>query len=93
MLSEAGKHYVGGIIKSYSKKLIEEVNKKYNERTLRRMRQFYILFSDQNWSPLATNLTWSHYSELLSMKDMNKVNYYIMVSKSQNLSKRELRKK
>ncbi len=93
MLSEAGKHYGGGIIKSYSKKLIEEVNKKYNERTLRRMRQFYILFSDQNWSPLATNLTWSHYSELLSIKDMNKVNYYIMVSKSQNLSKRELRER
>ena len=40
LLSEAGKHYGGGIIKEYSNRLTEELNKKYNERTLRRMRQF-----------------------------------------------------
>ena len=41
LLSEAGKHYGEGIIKEYSKKLINEISKKYNERTLRRMRQCF----------------------------------------------------
>ena len=40
-LSEAGKHYGEGIIKKYSNLLINEIDKKYNERTLRRYRQFY----------------------------------------------------
>ena len=34
--------YGDGLIKEYSKKLIIDVNKQYNSRTLRRMRQFYI---------------------------------------------------
>ena len=93
MLNEAGKHYGEGIIKEYSKKLIGEINKRYNERTLRRMRQFYILFSDQNWSPLATNLTWSHYSEVFPLDNNEVINYYIKISEEQNLSVRELREK
>ena len=56
LLSEAGKHYGEGIIKEYSRRLISEINKNYNERTLRRMRQFYYVFSKENWSTLSTNL-------------------------------------
>ena len=41
MLSKAGKHYGEGIIKNYSIKLINEVDKKYNTTNLKRMRQFY----------------------------------------------------
>ena len=41
LLSDAGKHYGQGIIKEYSKKLIMEVDKKYNTTNLKRMRQFY----------------------------------------------------
>lgn len=41
MLAHAGKHYGEGIIKNYSIKLIKEVDKKYNETNLKRMRQFY----------------------------------------------------
>ena len=44
LLSEAGGLYGESIIKEYSKNLIIEVNKKFNERTLRRMRQFYRVF-------------------------------------------------
>lgn len=40
---------------------------------------------------MATQLTWSHYSELLSIKDINIVMYYIDIRISNNLSKRELR--
>lgn len=38
LLSEAGKHYGKGIIKKYSEKLSLDINRKYNERTLRNMR-------------------------------------------------------
>ena len=93
LLSEAGKHYGEGIIKEYSKKLINEISKKYNERTLRRMRQFYYVFSKENWSTLSTNLSWSHYSELLSIDNIAKINYYIKISIEQKLSVRQLREK
>lgn len=72
LLSEAGKHYGDGIIEKYSMKLEFEVGKKYNKRTLFRMRQFYILFKDEKVSPLGTQLTWAHFRELLSIKDKNK---------------------
>ena len=93
MLSEAGKHYGEGIIKEYSKRLTSELGKKYNERTLRRIRQFYNLCVDRKWSPMATKLSWSHYTELLSIKDERKLNYYINISIKNNLSKRQLREK
>lgn len=44
-------------------------------------------------APLAHLLTWSHYVELLTIKDINKLIYYINITISQNLSKRELRNK
>ena len=49
-------------------KLALEVGKKYNARTLQRIRQFYNIFSDTKWSPLVTKLTWSHYKVLLLLK-------------------------
>ena len=44
LLSRAGKEYGKNIIGSYAKKLAIEVGKKYNCRTLFRMKQFYNLF-------------------------------------------------
>ena len=93
LLSEAGKHYGEGIIKEYSRRLISEINKNYNERTLRRMRQFYLIFSKIKWSTLSTVLSWSHYSELLSMNNIDEIKYYIMITEQQNLSVRQLREK
>ena len=93
LLNEAGGKYGDNIIDEYSKKLVIEVGKKYNRRTLFRMKQFYNMFSDEKVSPLATQLTWSHYSELLSIKDINIVMYYIDITISNNLSKRELRER
>lgn len=93
LLTEAGGRYGDNIIDEYSQKLVVEVGKKYNRRTLFRMKQFYNMFSDEKVSPLATQLTWSHYTELLSIKDGNKLLYYINVAKNNSLSKRELREK
>ena len=57
------------------------------------MNPFYNMFNDEKVSPMATQLTWSHYTELLSIKDSNKLTYYINVTKDNNLSKRKLREK
>ena len=67
LLSKAGKEYGNDIIGSYAEKLVNEVGKKYNRRTLFRMKQFYNLFSNHKVSTMWTQLTWSHYTELLSM--------------------------
>jgi len=83
--------YGDGLIKEYSKKLVIEVGKTYNERTLRRIRQFYVIFKDINWSPLATNLSWSTLCELLPLKNINQIYYYINIISKYNLSKRQLR--
>ena len=93
LLSEAGKQYGEKIIENYYEKLVVEVGKKYNKRTLFRMRQFYKLVEDQKVSPVATQLTWSYYCELLSLKDINEINYYIKITSEQFLSKRQLREK
>ncbi len=93
LLSEAGKHYGEGIVKKYSVRLTSELGEKYNERTLRRFRQFYILFKNEKWSTLSTKLTWSHYSELLLLKGVNEINYYIEIGEIENLTVRELRQR
>ena len=85
--------YGDNLIKEYSKKLINEVGKKYNERTLRRIRQFYLLFKDEKWSTLSTKLTWSHYCEILPSKNIDEISYYVKISNEQNLSVRDLRKR
>ncbi len=90
LLSEAGKHYGEGIIKEYSKRLTNELGKGYTVTNLKYMRKFYNLLKSQ---PVADQLTWSHYVELLSIKDINKINYYIKITIDQNLSKRQLREK
>ena len=90
LLNEAGGKYGDKIIEEYSKKLVIEVGKKYNKRTLFRMKQFYIMFNDEKVSPLVTQLTWSHYLILLSVKDKNAVYYYIKQISIRNLSKRQL---
>lgn len=45
LLSETGKHYGKNIIRECSKMLVIEVGRKYNDRTLRSMRQLYVMFN------------------------------------------------
>lgn len=47
LLYEAGSVYGENIIGNYSKNLMVEVGKKYNYRTLYRMRKLYEVFSDE----------------------------------------------
>ena len=57
LLNEAGGKYGDKIIEEYSKRLMVEVEKKYNRRTLYRMRQFYVMFNNEKVSPVVTQLT------------------------------------
>ena len=91
LLYEAGSIYGEDIIGNYSQQLIIEVGKKYNKRTLFRMRQFYTIFSDEKVSTLSTKLSWSHYTELLSIKEENKLLYYLNIAINQAVGVRELR--
>ena len=93
MLSEAGKHYGEGIIKEYSKRLTSELGKNYSVRILYKIIKYYNYIINQKVSTVSAQLTWSHYTELLSLNDINKINYYIKITEEQNLSVRELRKK
>ncbi len=94
LLYDAGGKYGEAIIEKYSKKLQAEVGEKYNKRALFRMRQFYMIFSrSEKVSQLATQLTWSHYVELLPLKDENKILYYIQECLRFNLTRNELREK
>ena len=90
LLKEAGKHYGEGIIKVYSEKLKDDIGKKYSVTTLKYMRMFYEYGKSQ---PIADQLSWSHYIELLPLKDNSKINYYINQIISLNLSRNELRTK
>ena len=82
--------YGNGLIKEYSNKLTEELGKGYSTRNLKLMRKFYLF---QKGQTVSAQLTWSHYTELLKIEDINKINYYIRITEEQNLSVRELRTK
>ena len=71
MLSEAGKHYGEGIIKEYSIRLTNELNKKYSTRNLYNMRLYYEkICCNETLQPVAAILSWSHYCELLMLDNV-----------------------
>ena len=90
LLLEAGTKYGDDIIGNYSKMLSIEVDKKYNPRTLRRMRQLYQFFEEQKWSPVGTKLSISHIRQLFCLNDNTEINYYVEQTLKRNLSKRQL---
>ena len=89
LLSEAGGKYGDNIIDKYSQKLVTEVGKKYNRRTLFRIKQFYKVFNNEKVSTSWTQLTWSHLRLLLNL-EIDSINYYIQVVINKCLSVREL---
>ena len=90
LLSMAGKHYGESIINKYAQKLTNDLGKKYSDRMLRNMRQFYVTFNDLKWKPMVSVLSWSHIIILLRIKNDDEMDYYINECISHNYSKREL---
>lgn len=91
LLSEAGKNYGKRVIKEYSIRLTNDLNKNYSTRSLYNMRMYYEkICCNEKLQPVAAILSWSHYCEILRLNDESKILYYINISNNQNLSKREL---
>ena len=93
LLNEAGKQYGRDIIGQYSQKLVSDVGKMYNKKMLFKMRQLYILLSDEKVAPMVRQLSWSHCLILLSIKNVDEINYYANQCIIHNLSKRQLQEK
>ena len=91
LLFNAGKHYGEGIIKEYAINLSKDLNIKYDVSSLNKMKKFYKLI--EKVATVSPNLSYSHYVELLSFTDINKILYYIKLVEQQNLSVRQLREK
>ena len=83
--------YGDGLIKEYSLKLSKEIGRKYNITTLKRMRQFYLII--RKGATLWHQLSWSHYCELLPLKDINEINYYVKITIEQCQKIYQLQKK
>ena len=88
--------YGNELMKEYSKKLTNELGKGYSVRMLQKMRQFYLLV--QKWPPLAAkfksiNITWSNICEIMQLKNLEEIDYYLNLSNKLCLTKLELRTK
>ena len=80
--------YGNKLIKEYSEKLTNELGKGYKVSNLKNMRQFYLIF--KKCQALPGELTWSHYIELIRLNSIKEIDYYIYITRVQNLSYREL---
>ena len=86
--------YGDGLIKEYSKRLTTELGKGYTVTRLKYMRTFYELVKKS--PPLAdqfknVNTTWSNICEILYLKNIEEIKYYLNLSNKLCLTKRELR--
>ncbi|RLA06041.1 MAG: DUF1016 domain-containing protein [Gammaproteobacteria bacterium] len=76
------------ILKTLSKALNSEFGKGFDERELRRMRQFYICFPIRG--TLCPELSWSHYRLLIRITNEQARLYYLKEAASQHWSYRTL---
>ena len=83
--------YGDGLIKEYSERLTKELGKGYSIRSLKNMRKFYLIY--QKGQAMPAQLTWSHYCELLPLKDINEINYYVKITIEQCQKIYQLQKK
>ena len=87
LLNDAGKHYGEGIIKEYSKRLTNELGRKYSIRYLFDMKKLYLFLKVH---PVGAQLTMSHCKLLFPLNNNLEIDYYIEQVIKRNLSKREL---
>jgi predicted nuclease of restriction endonuclease-like (RecB) superfamily len=73
---------------SYDLKL--RYGKGFSRRNILDMRRFYLYYS--NWQTVSANLSWSHYAELLAIKDQFERSFYEIQCAKENWSLRELQR-
>ena len=91
LLDRADNEYGKGIIKEYSRKLTEEFGKKYTTSLLYKIKQFYNIL--EKVPTLSGKLTWSHWYEMLPIKNMEKIKYYVSKCEINSYDVRTLRNK
>jgi len=92
VLQEKRAEYGKRIVSALATQLQEKFGRTFELRNLRRMMQFADQFSD--WeivSPLATQLRWSHFIELLPLKTVEAKLFYAQAAANGCLSAKELR--
>ena len=57
------------------------------------MIKYYNYVDNQKVSTVSAKLSWSHYDEILKLKDNAEIKYYILISEEQSLSVRQLRER
>ena len=57
------------------------------------MRKFYLLFRNEKMNALRSQLSWSHYRELLKLNNYDEIKYYIDITIKSNIGYRELQSK
>ena len=82
------------IVASVSRQLQQEYNiKGFDEKNIRRMMQFTSLFPDsQIVATVSRQLSWSHFLEVLPLKDDLQREFYLTLAASEKWSVRKLRK-
>jgi len=76
------------ILKILSKELFTEFGKGFDERELRRIRQFYLTFPIRD--TLRPELSWSHYRLLIRVTNEKARTYYLLEASNQHWSYRTL---
>ena len=54
------------------------------------MRQFYEMIIKTKWNTVCSKLSWSHYREVLSLKNLDEIKYYLNECENKNLTQRQL---
>lgn len=83
-------NYGDYVLEKLSEKLTAEFGKGFSKRNLERMRKFYIYFPIA--TTLSSQLSWSHYLELLKIEEEPKRKFYMHECINSRWSVRELRR-
>ena len=67
--------YGEALLNQLAIQLTSEFGRGFSERNLRNMRQFYQMF--QNWQTVSSDLSWSHYLEIIKIVDEAKRNFHM----------------
>lgn len=82
------------IVATLARQLKQEYGKGYDEKSLRRMMQFATLFPNPEIiAPLARQLSWSHFIEVIPLKDEIQREFYLTMAAEERWTKRILRAK
>ena len=91
LLKDVDTKYGKSVIKEYSCRLTNDLGRKYTTSLLYKIKQFYNII--EKVPTMSGKLTWSHWYEMLSINELNKIIYYVNQSEINNLDVRSLRER